>query len=268
MANESASEQAKAAGAQAGAEIITWGDAKEKDRRNEFLDLFRQWPIPANEFFLNLGMFLTPATLSRVLFMDHLYRQILPVQGVVMEFGCRWGQTMSLFGSFRGIYEPFNRLRKVVGFDTFAGLAGVTARDGAMSAGMYSVTPDYAGYLRQVLEYQEQESPLSHIKKHEVIVGDASAEIRKYLDKNPQTIIALAYFDLDIYQPTRECLEAIKGHLTRGSVLGFDELNESVAPGETVALREVLGLDRFAIRRFPPCARTSYLVIDEPLEKR
>jgi len=45
--------------------------------------------------------------------MDFLYRQALEVQGVVMEFGCRWGQNVSLFSALRGIYEPFNRLRKV-----------------------------------------------------------------------------------------------------------------------------------------------------------
>lgn len=38
-------------------------------------------------------------------------------------------------------------------------------------------------------------------------------------------------------------------HLTRGSVLGFDELNCGEFPGETVAVREVLGLDRVALRR-------------------
>ena len=56
---------------------------------------------------LNLGLFLTPQALSRILFMDFLYRQILDIQGVVIELGCRWGQNLSLFSSLRGIYEPF-----------------------------------------------------------------------------------------------------------------------------------------------------------------
>jgi hypothetical protein len=243
--------------------IITWGGKGEKERRRAFLEHLRQCPIPDDEFFLNAGLFLTPATLSRVLFMDFLYRQILPVQGIIIEFGCRWGQSLSLFTSLRGMYEPFNRLRRVVGFDTFAGLPAVTAKDGDLSAGMYSVTANYADYLRRLLAFQEGESPLEHIVKHEVIEGDASVEIQKFLERNPQTVVALAYFDLDIYQPTRDCLLAIRKHLTRGSVLGFDELNELACPGETVALGEVFGLARYPIRRFAPCARTSYLVVDD-----
>ncbi len=155
--------------------IVTFGDAKEQERRSRFIDLFRQCPIPDSELLLNMGLFLTPQTLSRILFMDFLYRQILEVQGVVVEFGCRWGQNASLFSAMRGIYEPFNRLRKVVAFDTFEGLTPTCAKDGTdMRTGMYAVTPRYEEYLKAVLEFQEQESPLPHLTKHEVVKGDAT----------------------------------------------------------------------------------------------
>ena len=74
--------------------------------------------------------------------------------------------------------------------------------------------------------------------------------------------MALAYFDFDIYTPTRACLEAILPHLTKGSVLAFDELNTPEFPGETLAVREVLGLSRHAIRRDRNNPLTSYLVIE------
>jgi hypothetical protein len=67
---------------------------------------------------------------------------------------------------------------------------------------------------------------------------------------------------MDLYKPTRQCLELLKPHLTRGSVLGFDEVNTPETPGETVALREVFGLDRYSLRRSPITSRTSYLTID------
>ena len=247
--------------------LIRHGDKSEKERRREFFRIFKDCPIPEDEFFMNLGLFLTPQTLSRVLFMDFLYRQILDVQGIVIELGCRWGQTLSLFTALRGIYEPFNRLRKVVGFDTFEGLSGVSAEDGSqLNPRMYTVTPGYEEYLDQILKIQEQESPLPHLNKYEIVKGDVRKSIHEYLGRNPETIIALAYFDLDIYEPTRDCLQAIKGRLTRGSVIGFDELNEHPSPGETLALKEVLGISRFSIRRFPYSARTSYLVVDAPIE--
>lgn len=243
--------------------IVTFGEEGEKDRRNDFLDLMRNCPIPDDEMLLNTGLFLTPQTLSRVLFMDFLYRKILEVQGIVVEFGCRWGQNTSLFTALRGIYEPFNRLRKIVAFDTFEGFPSTDAKDGElMNPGGYATTRDYEAYLAKVLDFQEKESPLSHIKKHEIVKGDASKTIHEYLEQNPESIISLAYFDMDIYDPTLECLRAIKDRITRGTVIGFDEINDPSTPGETLALKDALGLDRYAVRRYRYNARTSYLVVE------
>jgi len=243
--------------------IVTFGDEEQPARRQKLVDLLRACPIPDNELAMNLGLFLTPQSLSRILFMDFLYRQVIDVQGVVMEFGCRWGQNVSLFTSLRGIYEPFNRLRKVVAFDSFAGFPSVSEKDGPqMKSGAYAVTENYADYLAAVLDVQEQESPQAHLKKHEIVQGDVTDTVPAYLEKNPETVVALAYFDLDLHQPTVEALRAIEGRLTRGSVIGFDEVNDPATPGETAALIEAFGLKRYALRRFPPSARTSYIVID------
>ena len=62
--------------------------------------------------------------------MHHLFRQIIDVQGVVMEFGTRWGQNMALFEALRGIYDPFNRHRKLIAFDTFEGFPSLDEKDG------------------------------------------------------------------------------------------------------------------------------------------
>ncbi|AIB16673.1 crotonobetainyl-CoA:carnitine CoA-transferase (plasmid) [Azospirillum argentinense] len=244
-------------------DILTFGPAGETERRRDVVGLLRDCPIPEGELLMNLGLFLTPQTLSRVLFMDFLYRQGLEMQGAVMEFGCRWGQNSSLFCALRGVYEPFNRLRKVVAFDTFAGFPSVRPEDGEqMKTGAYATTEGYEAYLDRVLAHQEQESPLSHLRKYEIVKGDVIATVPEYLQKHPETVISLAYFDLDLYEPTLACLQAIRGHITRGTVLGFDEANDPATPGETVAIREALGLDRYALRRYRYNARTSYLVIE------
>lgn len=213
----------------------------------------------------NLGLFMNRQSLSRLMFMNDLYTRIVPVHGVVMEFGVRWGQNLALFSSFRGMYEPYNYNRKIVGFDTFSGFPSVATQDGkaaGVQAGAYAVTQDYEEYLESVLDYHEKESPLGHIKKHELVKGDATVTLARYLEQHPETIIALAYFDFDIYEPTKKCLEMILPHLTKGSVIGFDELNWPDFPGETLALKEVLGLDRYAIRRSSLNPSPSYIVIE------
>ena len=86
--------------------------------------------------------------------------------------------------------------------------------------------------------------------------------LRNTLMEFLETIIALAYFDFDIYEPTKKCLEEIKGHLTKGSIIGFDELNTHHHPGETLALKEVFGLSKFRIMSSPLNPSTSYLVFE------
>lgn len=245
--------------------IVAVGSADyEIQFRRRFLNLFRSCPIPDNEVLSNLGIFLTRQTLSRIFFMQFLYKKVLNVHGIVVEFGVRWGQNLALFCSFRGMYEPFNYTRKIVGFDTFEGYPHVHEKDGdadVIKEGAYAVSKNYEQYLEQILSYHEQESPISHMKKYEIIKGDAVVEIDKYLDNNPETIIALAYFDFDLYAPTRKCLERIKTHLAKGSIIGFDDLGHHSFPGVTLALKETLELDKVEIRRVPWEPNTSYMII-------
>lgn len=238
---------------------------QEAHNRSRLRELLQRCPIPNEELLANLPLFLYRQNLSSMLFMIHLYEKILGVHGIITEFGVRWGRNLALFEALRGIFEPFNHNRRIVGFDTFAGFPSVDAKDGSadiIAPGAYSVTKHYADYLTEVLQCHEQESPIPNIRKFELIQGDATVEIGKYLAGNPQTVIAFAYFDFDIYEPTRKCLQAIRPHLTRGSVLGFDELNVKDYPGETIAVQEVLGLDRYPIRHHPFSPTQSYLIID------
>lgn len=58
-----------------------------------------------------------------------------------------------------------------------------------------------------------------------------------YLEANPQTITVLAYFDLELYEPTLATLRATSPYLTCGSVIAFDQHNHAKWPGETAAPR-------------------------------
>ena len=237
----------------------------QAQNRNEIIDLFRKNPLPEDEMMRNLGLFLNPADLKKFLFINDLYVRNKGIHGVIMEFGVRWGQNLNLFQSLRSIYEPFNYSRRIIGFDTWEGFPSVHEKDGKERyalKGAYTVSKNYETYLHQVLRTLEKESPLDHMQKFELVKGDASEQLKKYLKKHPETIISLAYFDFDIYEPTKKCLDLIKPHLTKGSVIGFDELNQPKFPGETVALRESFGLDKFSIQRSPYSHYQSFVVVE------
>ena len=238
----------------------------ERQERSDFYRLFKESPIPNEQLLMHLALYMNRQTISQLLFMHELYQHILGIHGVIMEFGPRWGRNLALFESFRGIYEPFNHNRKIIGFDTFEGFPAVDKiKDGdseLVSEGTFSVTAGYDEYLDQVLSYHERESPISHLKKYEIVKGDVIETLPAYLERHPETIVALAYFDLDLYQPTKKCLQALKKHITRGAVLGFDELNYDQFPGETLAFREELGLDKFTVRRSNYSGTASYVIVE------
>ena len=193
--------------------------ARDESRaRAERTNMMRDCPIPDGQLLSNLGLFVNSKDLSRILFMDALYNHIIDVQGVIVEFGTRWGQNASLLSALRGIYEPFNRHRKIVAFDTFEGFPSVTDKDGTsdlMVCGNLTVSKGYERYLERIMELQELENPLAHVRKFEIRKGDAVTELDSYLSEHPETIVALAYFDFDLYEPTKKCLERVRPHLVR-----------------------------------------------------
>jgi len=238
---------------------------EEVSSRDNMKHLHDICPIPPDQFLDNIGLFIDSKKLSRILFLDFLYRQIIDLQGVIFDLGTRWGQNAAVFSSLRGIYEPFNRHRKIIAFDTFSGFPSVSEEDGSsdlMEIGNVSTTENYEEYLSNILSIHQKLNPLSHIQKNEIVKGDSSIKLEEYLEKNPHSIISLAYFDFDIYTPTKKCLELIIPRLTKGSVLGFDELNDPDSPGETIALMEAVGLTKYSIKRFRYASRVSYLVIE------
>jgi len=246
-------------------DAIVLSSSGEKDSFAELMSLFNSCPLPDDEVLANLGLFLISKNLSRLLFFYEIYRKIVHTHGIIAEFGVRWGQTLSVMSALRGIFEPFNRHRKIVGFDTFEGFKGMSEKDGSQCKckdGSFSVAPGYENYLDEILAIQEALNPISHLKKYELVKGDATETIPEYFKGNPETIVSLAIFDFDIYTPTKVALETIKPHLCKGSILVFDELSDDIFPGETLALKEVFGLNNVKIQRFPMTSRISYIEIE------
>jgi hypothetical protein len=225
----------------------------------------RRTPIPRDELVVNLALYMRSSVLAKVLYVDELYRRIVDIPGVVMEFGVWWGANLALLQNLRAVHEPYNWTRKVVGFDTFEGYPTPDERDGAhglVREGQYAVAEGYIDHLRRMLDYHEAENTMAQVKKYELVKGDASESVAAYLEREPQTVVALAYFDMQLYEPTKAALEAIRPHLVRGSVLALDEFASAEFPGETAAVREVLGLERYRIERSRYLPDRAILTVD------
>jgi hypothetical protein len=59
-----------------------------------------------------------------------------------------------------------------------------------------------------------------------------------------------------------DCLKLLSSRFTKGTVVGFDELNHAAFPGETTAVREVLGLSSIRLKRSVWSGDESYFVVE------
>ena len=69
-----------------------YANSQELSHRSKMTEYLHSCPIPDDELLTNLGLFIESKNLARILFMDYLFRQIIEVPGVIMEFGTRYGQ--------------------------------------------------------------------------------------------------------------------------------------------------------------------------------
>lgn len=236
--------------------------------RNELWEMQKTCPIPEPERERSPGLFIRASVWARLLAVHDIYKRIVHLPGVIMDFGTWRGQNAVLCENFRAIYEPLNKQRRVVCFDSFEGYTGTSTMDKAEKSSAnhqektYSTGVAYADYLTKLLALHESNNTLGHITGvHRVVKGDATKTVPDFMEKNKQTIVALAFFDMDLYEPTKVALQAIKPALVPGSVLVFFQLQRDELPGDAIALKEQLKGLRYTIEKAPTYNSMSVVTI-------
>jgi len=224
----------------------------QKENRNRLYELYENTPLPTDELLINTAMYTRSSALSKILFLDEIYKLIIDIPGNIHTYGVWWGQDVITFQNLRAVHEPYNFNRKVVGFDTFTGYPQLSDKDvlsDTIKEGAYTTSENYLNHLNELMDYHEKENIMSHIRKFEMVEGDLMKTLPEYLERNPQEIIALMYIDIALYEPTKCIIENCIPNLVRGSVMVFDELNAKEYPGETIALKESGLLDKCEVYR-------------------
>jgi hypothetical protein len=212
-------------------QIETTASQEQVSFRQRLVELFDQSPLPLEERLFNIGMYVRGSVLVKFLVLNELYARFRSIPGSLVEFGTWWGQNLVLLENLRAIHEPFNKQRRIVGFDTFEGYSAPSDKDRASDVwkeNSYSTGKQYVSYLRELLEVHEGSNILGHVRgRHQLIEGDVDQTAPAYFAEHPETIVAFAYFDLALYRPTKTALSTIKPHLVTGSILLLDELTWS-----------------------------------------
>ena len=92
--------------------------------------------------------------------------------------------------------------------------------------------------------------PLGHMRRIEIIKGNAVTKIPEYVKHHPELTCALLYLDFDIYKPTKVALEYLLPLVAKGGIVVFDEFNYDKFSGETLAAKEILNINERKLKRF------------------
>ena len=65
----------------------------------------------------------------------------------------------------------------------------------------------------------------------------------------------------DLYEPTRVAIEHFVPRMPRGAIIAFDELENPIWPGETLALLETVGISRLRLARMEGDPYISFAVV-------
>jgi len=211
----------------------------------------------------NFPKYVPRQDITRFLVRYEIFKKILNVTGSIVECGVLHGGGLMTFAQLSSIFEHLNHERKIIGFDTFTGFANDgTIHDDKDYAKKGYLSADSYDDLIESSRLYDLNRTLSHIPKVEIIRGDILETVPDYLQKNPHTIVSLLFLDVDLYEPTKICLEHFVPRMPKGSIIVFDEINNKSWSGETTALIEQLGINNLRLQRFSFDTKISYAILE------
>ena len=221
----------------------------EKDyfsKREEFVNGISNVDIANNPF-----LFATRQSVTDYLVRIDLFNRIKDIPGHIVECGVNRGNSFMLFSHLSSIHEPYAINRKIVGFDSFEGFRSLSDQHDPddISENDFNFTKTFEN-LKQSINLFDQNRPISHMPRCELVKGDAVDTIPEYIESHPEMTIALLYIDFDVYKPTVVALKKLLPLVSKGGIVVLDEFNYDKFPGETAALKDVLDVGGIRLEKF------------------
>ncbi len=187
-----------------------------------------------------------PSRMHKLLAHHELYRQIVGLPGHVFEFGVFKGASLIRWASFRQLHEA-EQSRRIVGFDAFGrfptdGLSLPADRD--FVARFEQAGGD--GLPQDTLATLLQRKGFSNI---DLVAGNVMQTLPQYLQRHPETRLALLHLDMDVREPTELALQLLWDRVVPGGLLVLDDYG--TVAGETEAVDSFLAGRGLRLEKLP-----------------
>lgn len=226
---------------------------QEKYAAAALAELFEKSSDPIETRLESFPKYVRRQNLTRFLALYEVFKRVLAVKGSIVECGVHRGFGLMSWAKLSSILEPVNLTRRIYGFDTFTGFPSVHEHDvsgqGGTAAKIGELAASTYEELLEIARVHDQDRYLGHIAKIELIRGDARHTIPEFIKSHEQLVVSLLFMDFDLFEPTSVALEHFVPRMPKGAVIAFDELDNPIWPGETMALLDKIGIRRLELQR-------------------
>lgn len=213
----------------------------------------------------NFPKYVRRQNLTRFLALYEIFNRVLNIKGSVVECGVNHGFGLMSWAKFSAILEPVNLTRRIYGFDSFEGFPSVSEADRSSHSGHVKegdLAADVQEELESLTEIYDSTRFLGHVNKVQLVKGDATETIPKFIEDNPHVLVSLLFMDFDLYEPTKVALEHFLPRMPKGAIIAFDELDNPLWPGETRAMLEAHAKRPLRLERLPFDPYIGFAVLD------
>lgn len=170
-------------------------------------------------------------SLHRVLTIYELYKKTIGIAGHIADVGVYKGASSLLFAKLIKIYES-ESLTMCHGFDWFEGTGELSEADSNLvEAGSYKA--DY----QEVTTLIEKQGFDNILKIHKL---NLMTDLDDFFKSNTHLRFKLVMMDAGIYEVMKAAIPFFWERLNPGGVMIFDQYACQFAPGETLAIHELL----------------------------
>ena len=202
------------------------------------------------------GFYLTCETNRIGKLLNHLeiYKKIVDLPGVILEFGVYKGTSLVRLMTFRDLLETQGS-RKVVGFDIFGKFPDTLEMEADRNFVEKFENNGGFGISRQELDYHLKNKGFTNYELMEGIIFDT---LPKFLLEHPAPKIALLPIDVNVYEPSKLIIEMLWDRIVAGGIMMLDDYG--TVAGETKAVDDFFMNQHISIQKIKYNHIPSYIV--------
>ncbi len=192
--------------------------------------------------------------ISKIIYQYEIYKKITNISGDIIECGVFKGNSLIRFLTYRE-YLDQKYSRKIYGFDVFGKFPKAkNTKDKIFLKKWEKAAGD--GISQKELKDNLLRKKFENF---ELVKGDVTKTLPKFLKKNPKLKISLLHLDMDIYEPTKFVLFRLFNKISRGGVILLDDYDKVY--GATKAVDEFLKFHKsLKIKRKNKLGSTPYII--------